>query len=92
MRYTEERYEDSLKAFRDMKNRLDNAKKEHRVSDWHGTPVGKHGCHYTTLCISYAECAFGRGGESDERVIIMLNECPNDKQEKNFYFIINQLI
>ena len=28
MRYTEERYEDSLKAFRDMKNTLDNAKKE----------------------------------------------------------------
>lgn len=31
--------------------------KEHRVSDWHGTPVGKHGCHYSALCISYAECA-----------------------------------
>ena len=30
MRYTEERYEDSLKAFRDMKNTLDNAKKEGR--------------------------------------------------------------
>ncbi len=28
MRYTEERYEDSLKAFRDMRNTLDNAKKE----------------------------------------------------------------
>lgn len=30
MRYTEERYEDSLKAFRDMRNTLDNAKKEGR--------------------------------------------------------------
>ena len=30
MRYTEERYENSLKAFRDMKNTLDNAKKEGR--------------------------------------------------------------
>ena len=28
MRYTEERYEDSLKAYRDMRNTLDNAKKE----------------------------------------------------------------
>ncbi len=49
-----------------MRNTLDNAKKEHRVSDWHGTPVGKHGCHYSALCISYAECTFGRGGASDE--------------------------
>ena len=30
MRYTEERYEDSLKAYRDMRNTLDNAKKEGR--------------------------------------------------------------
>lgn len=28
MRYTEEWYEDSLKAYRDMRNTLDNAKKE----------------------------------------------------------------
>lgn len=28
MRYTEEQYEDSLKALRDMRNTLDNAKKE----------------------------------------------------------------
>ena len=28
MRYTEERYEDSLKAYRDLRNTLDNAKKE----------------------------------------------------------------
>lgn len=28
MRYTEERYEDSLKAYRDMRNTLDNTKKE----------------------------------------------------------------
>ena len=41
--------------------------KEHRVSDWHGTPFGKHGCHYTALCVTYAECAIGRGGEGDER-------------------------
>ena len=27
MRYTEERYEDSLKVYRDMRNTLDNAKK-----------------------------------------------------------------
>lgn len=27
VRYTEERYEDSLKAYRDMRNPLDNAKK-----------------------------------------------------------------
>ena len=30
MRYTEERYEDCLKAYRDMRNTLDNAKKEGR--------------------------------------------------------------
>lgn len=28
MRYTEERYEDSLKVYRDMRNTLDNTKKE----------------------------------------------------------------
>ena len=28
MRYTEEWYEDSLKAYRDMRNTLDNAKKK----------------------------------------------------------------
>ena len=28
MRYTEERYEDSLKAYRDMKNSLDNAEEK----------------------------------------------------------------
>ena len=28
MRYTEERYEDSVKVYRDMRNTLDNAKKE----------------------------------------------------------------
>ena len=27
MRYTEERYEDSVKVYRDMRNTLDNAKK-----------------------------------------------------------------
>lgn len=31
MRYTEERYEDSLKPYRDMRNTLDNAKKEGRA-------------------------------------------------------------
>lgn len=40
--------------------------KEHRVSDWHGTTVGKYGCHYTALCVAYVECTFGRGGASDE--------------------------
>lgn len=28
MRYTEERYEDSVKIYRDMRNTLDNAKKK----------------------------------------------------------------
>ena len=31
MRYTEERYEDSVKIYRDMRNTLDNAKKEGRA-------------------------------------------------------------
>ena len=44
--------------------------KEHRVSNWYGTLVGYHGCHYSALCVSYVECAFGRGGEGDERDVV----------------------
>lgn len=39
--------------------------KEHRVSDWHGAPIGEHGGHYTALRLAHAERAAGRGGEGD---------------------------